>query len=471
MDLLTWIEDHKEQFIALSDQVWSFAETGYKEVQSARCLADTLAQAGFKLMHGVAGIPTAFVASYGHQKPVIAILGEYDALPGLSQQVVPTRQPVVEGGNGHGCGHNLLGVGSLAAALAVKTAIQAGEVAGTVRYYGCPAEENGSGKAFMVRAGLFQDVDLSLTWHPGDLNAVVSINSLANIKVKFRFFGTAAHAAADPYNGRSALDAVELMNVGANYLREHIIPDARLHYVILNGGGIAPNVVPPFAESLYLIRAPRPDQLKPIYDRVVDIASGAALMTGTRMENQVISGTSNLVINKTIVDVFYEKMEAIGPPRFSPADLDFARQISSTFPPGDLSGYEPFLGPEAREIVKAAKEDVLGGDLAPIYHSQAVMPGSTDVGEVSWVTPTGQINTTCYAFGTPGHSWQLTAQAGMDIGYTGMMYAAKVLALTALAFMTDPQLLQKARQEFTAYLAEVPFVSLIPEGIQPPLQL
>jgi aminobenzoyl-glutamate utilization protein B len=267
------------------------------------------------------------------------------------------------------------------------------------------------------------------------------------------------------------LDAVELMNVGANYLREHIIPDARLHYVILNGGGIAPNVVPPFAESLYLIRAPRPDQLRPIYERGGDIARGAALMTGTRMENQVISGASNLVINETIVEVMQAQMEAIGAPSFSQADLDFARTISTTFPEGNDSSYERILGPKAREIVAAAKEAVLYTDILPIRREKAILPGSTDVGDVSWATPTGQINTTCYAFGTPGHSWQLVAQAGMDIGHKGMLFAGKVLAASALAFMADLQLLGKAQDEHRIHLAESPFVALIPEGVQPPLQL
>ena len=260
MDVIQWINEQSDLFINLSDQVWTFAETGYKETKSAETLATALEDAGFSLERGIADIPTAFVGSYGSQKPIIAILGEFDALPGLSQDVVPEKKPIEEGGNGHGCGHNLLGTGALAAAMAVKEAIAAGDVQGTIRYYGCPAEENGSGKAFMARAGLFDDVDLSLTWHPGSFNGSISVNMLSNIKVKFKFHGQASHAAADPHNGRSALDAVELMNVGVNYLREHIIPEARMHYVILNGGGIAPNVVPPFAKSLYMIRAPRPDQ-------------------------------------------------------------------------------------------------------------------------------------------------------------------------------------------------------------------
>jgi aminobenzoyl-glutamate utilization protein B len=469
MDISTWIEAHQGEFTNLSDKIWALAETGYQEKHSARTLAEALAQAGFTIQYGVAGIPTAFIASYGEARPVIALLGEYDALPGLSQQAVPERQPIVEGGHGHGCGHNLLGVAALAAALAVKQAIQAGDVTGTVRFYGCPAEENGSGKAFMVRAGLFQNVDLALTWHPSSFNGVITVNFLSNIKVKFRFHGTASHAAADPHHGRSALDAVELMNVGVNYLREHIIPDARLHYVILNGGGIAPNVVPPFAESLYMIRAPRPDQLKPIYERVVDIARGAALMTGTRMENLVISGASNLVVNHTIVDLLQTQLETIGAPAFSPAEMDFARQISTTFPDKDASSFTPMLGTRAKEIVAAAKKAILYTDILPVNREPAVLPGSTDVGDVSWAVPTGQVTTTCYAFGTPGHSWQLVAQGGMSIGHKGMLLAAKVLASSTLAFLADPQLLNKAREEHEAHLADSPFVSLIPDEVQPPI--
>jgi aminobenzoyl-glutamate utilization protein B len=471
MNIIDWIDEVSTEFSKISDQIWSFAEIGYKEEKSARLLADTLENDGFAIENGIADIPTAFVASYGSGKPVIAILGEYDALPGLSQATLPEYQPVEESGNGHGCGHNLLGVGALAAAMAVKGAIHAGDVQGTIRYYGCPAEENGSGKAFMAKAGLFDDVDLSLTWHPGFFNGSFSVNLLSNVKVKFKFHGRASHAAADPHNGRSALDAVELMNVGVNYLREHIITDARLHYVILNGGGVAPNVVPPFAESLYLIRAPRPDQLKPIYERVVDVARGAALMTGTELENHVISGASNLVFNDTIVDVLQEKMEQVGVPGFTGEEMDFARQIESTFPEGDIGGFEKLLGPNAKEIVAAAKEDLLFDSILPAFKKDIAMPGSSDVGDVSWVTPTGQIMTTCYAFGTPGHSWQLVAQSGMSIGHKGMIFAGKVLALTALEFMSNPGILKKAQDEFVGRLEETPFVSLIPDGVKPPLNL
>jgi len=471
MDMIQWIDEKAEIFTDISDQIWSFAELGYHETQSAKLLADTLEDTGFTVERGVADIPTAFIGSYGSEGPVIAILGEFDALPGLSQQTVTEQKPVEEGGNGHGCGHNLLGTGALAAAMAVKEKIAAGELRGTVRYYGCPAEENGSGKAFMVRAGLFDDVDLALTWHPGMFNGSFSFNLLSNVKVRFKFYGRAAHAAADPQNGRSALDAVELMNVGVNYLREHIIPDGRIHYVITNGGGVAPNVVPAYAESLYIVRAPRPDQLKPIYERVLDIARGAALMTETTMEAVIIAGCSNLIYNGTIVDVFMEKMKAVPPLKFSGEERQFAKELTATFPagPGMLGMMSKLMGGDAMAMGKAMKESILFEGVVPAIKTEATLPGSSDVGDVSWVTPTGQIMTTCHAFGTPGHSWQEVAQNGMSIGHKGMIYAGKVIAETAAAFLADEALLKKARDEFEERIKETPFVPLIPEGTRPPL--
>jgi aminobenzoyl-glutamate utilization protein B len=315
MDIVKWIDDNQAVFTGISDQIWAAAEIKFQERRSAAVLADALEKAGFTLQRGVADMPTAFIASYGAGKPVIAILGEYDALPGLSQDRVPYQKPLVEGAPGHGCGHNLLGTGSLAAAMAVAQAIQAGDVQGTVRYYGCPAEEGGAGKGYMVKAGLFSDVDLALTWHPSVINASASINMLAVMQAYFRFHGKAAHAAADPYNGRSALDAVELMNVGVNYLREHMIPDARVHYIITKGGGAA-NVVPDLAESHYLVRAPQMGQVQDLFERVKNIAQGAALMTGTAYEVLFDAGFSNLILNDTIADVLNARMVAIGAPQY-----------------------------------------------------------------------------------------------------------------------------------------------------------
>ena len=468
MNLAEWIENQKDNFIALSDQVWDFAELGFSERHSSELLEAALEEAGFQLRRGVADIPTAFIASFGQGKPIIAILGEYDALPGLSQERVPYQKSREEGGNGHGCGHNLLGVASLAAALAVKEAIRAGEVEGTIRYYGCPAEENGSAKTFMVKAGAFDDVDLSLCWHPDIYNGIVGVNALANIKVNFRFHGKAAHAAYDPHNGRSALDAVELMNVGANYLREHLIPDARIHYIITNGGGSAANVVPPLAESQYIIRAPLLQQVNEIYPRVLDIAKGAALMTGTEVEVIFQKGMSNLLLNDTIMDVLYEKMIQVGPPEFSREEVEFARQISIACPESDIPGLlAKIFGKEARYLVPP--DAVLLAPIMPNTKTDFVLPGSTDVGDVSWVMPTGQIEATCHALKTPGHSWQVVAQSGMGIGHKGMLHAAKIMALAAMDCYSDPMHIQKAREEFEKATKGQPYKSIIPDDVEKPL--
>jgi aminobenzoyl-glutamate utilization protein B len=469
MNMLEWIETNQKTFTDLSDSVWGFAELGYKEVRSSRLLIEALKNAGFTLEEGVAEIPTAFVGSYSNGAgPVIAILGEFDALDGLSQECLPYKQPRVNGAPGHGCGHNLLGVAGIATCFALQQMLAAGELKGTVRYYGCPAEEGGAAKSFMARAGLFKDVDICLTWHPDAFNATTWANVLANYRVTFKFHGKPAHAAADPYNGRSALDAVELMNVGVNYLREHMIPDARIHYVIINGGGIAPNVVPAEAASLYSVRAPRTDQLAPLYERVKDIAHGAALMTGTELEIDLNSGMSNLLLNETINTVLQEKLEEVGAPKFSPEDFAFAAEISKTIPPDSLEESAISYGLDAAAVA-ALKGTLLHESVLPPYKAEIVQPGSTDVGDVSWVVPTGQVVTACMALGTPGHSWQIVAQGRMGIGHKGMLYAAKVMAASAMEFMQNPELIRKARAEFDARYAASNYISPIPEGLKPPL--
>jgi len=465
MNIPDWIETNKEKFTDLSDRVWEFAELGFNEMRSSSLLAQALEEDGFNIQRGVADIPTAFVASYGTGRPVIAILGEYDALPNLSQEKIPTRKALNESQPGHGCGHNLLGVGALASAMAVKEAIRGGEAKGTVRFYGCPAEENGSGKTFMVKEGLFKDVDLSLTWHPDIYNGILGNNILANIKVSFVFHGQSAHAAADPFNGRSALDAVELMNVGTNYLREHIIPEGRIHYVITNGGG-APNVVPPEAESLYVIRAPLMTQVQEIYQRVLNIAKGAALMTGTEMEIIFRKGMLNLLLNDTITDVLYEKMVAVEPVEYSKEELEFGETITKNCPPVDFVDLVvKIFGREAREY--ATSESLFLTKVMPNTHTDFVVPSSTDVGDVSWVTPTGQISATTMTARTPGHSWQIVAQSGMSIGIKGMLYAAKVMALTAMEFFTSKDRLRAAREEFEGKIRKTPYICPIPDGIKP----
>ena len=471
MDFSGWVEANQSTFTELSDAVWSFAELGYKEVKSSQLLSDALESHGFAVERDVAGIPTAFAGSYTRGTgPIISILGEFDALPGLSQDCVPFRKPLVGGAPGHGCGHNLLGVAGLATCFALKEALEAGDIGGTVRYYGCPAEEGGAAKAFMAKGGIFNGVDICITWHPDMMNGVLWANFLANYRVGFRFHGKPAHAAADPYNGRSALDAVELMNVGVNYLREHMIPDARVHYVIINGGGPAPNVVPAEAASLYSVRTPRLDQLNPLFERVKDVARGAALMTGTEVDIEIYSGMSNLLLNETINNVLQEKLEQVGAPAFDAQERAFAGEISATIPPGSFETAAPLYG-IGTDAIAAMKHALLHESVLPPYKSEIVQPGSTDVGDVSWVTPTGQVTTACMALGTPGHSWQIVAQGRMGIGHKGMLYAAKVMAAAAAEFMQRPDLVKQARDEFAKRRAAFDYTSPIPDGVKPPLDI
>lgn len=471
MNLADWIESNRSIFTNLSDEIWGYAELGYKEVQSSKTLEDALEEAGFTLEKGVADIPTAFVASYSKGiGPVIGILGEFDALPGLSQDCVPYRKPLKDGAPGHGCGHNLLGVAGLASVMAIKQALDLGQVNGTIKYYGCPAEEGGAGKAFMARAGVFNDTDVCLTWHPDTFNSTLYTNFLANYRVTFTFRGKTAHAAMDPFNGRSALDAVELMNVGVNYLREHMIPDARIHYVTLNGGGIAPNVVPDYAQSLYSVRAPRTDQLDALFERVKDIAKGAALMTSTEVEIKVISGMSNMLPNDTVNEVLQSKLEEVGAPKFTEEEHAFAHELSKSIPAGSMQESAHLYGLDS-DAVASLKDLVLFEDILPPFKSETIQPGSTDVGDVSWVCPTGQIQTACWALGSPGHSWQIVAQGKMGIGQRGMLYAGKVMALSALEFMQNKSVLQKAKDEFKRKRSAAKYVSPIPPGTKPPLNI
>lgn len=471
MNITQWIEDNHSMFTSLSDEIWGYAETSYKEFKSSKTLEDALEEAGFSLERGVAEIPTAFVARYGKgDGPVIGILGEFDALPGLSQDCVPYRKPLENGAPGHGCGHNLLGVAGLASVMAIKQAIDSGDVKGSILYFGCPAEEGGAGKAFMANAGIFNEADLCLTWHPDTFNGTLYANFLANYRVTFKFRGKTAHAAADPFNGRSALDAVELMNVGVNYLREHMIPDARVHYVTINGGGMAPNVVPDFAESLYSVRAPRTDQLDPLFERVKDIARGAALMTGTEVEITVISGMSNMLPNETINEVLQDKLHEVGAPKFSDEEQAFARELSKSIPPESLETSAYVYGLTANDVA-ALKDTVLYEGILPPNKSEVVLPGSTDVGDVSWCVPTGQIFTTCWALGSPGHSWQIVAQGKMGIGQRGMLYAGKVMAAAALEFMTNDAIREKAKEEFKQKRAAAKYITPIPAGTKPPLAI
>ncbi|MHA1376287.1 MAG: amidohydrolase [Promethearchaeota archaeon] len=464
---LKWIRENNVMLSSISDAIWEFAETGLEENNSSKLLADTLEESGFSVKRGVADMPTAFYASYGSGKPIIGILGEFDALPGLSQVAEPIKKPLKEGAPGHGCGHNLLGVGSLGAVLAVKEEIDAGEVSGTIRYYGCPAEETYNAKGYMVKTGLFDDVDIALTWHPGFLNMLTVMSALAMNSVIFKFHGRTAHAAGDPQNGRSALDAVELMDIGANFMREHMIQEARLHYVITNGGD-APNVVPAEAEVHYFVRAPERHQVEELYERLINIAKGAELMTDTQVEIDFLSGTYNSWYNKVIDDVLLKTMREVGGPRFNKQDMAFAEELKKSLPPNSMEGYMRLVPPDMKEMAEAILSQPLSKIVIPPIGKGKTMPGSTDVADVSWKLPLGEFMTACEIIGSPGHSWQNVSSAGMSIGHKGMLTAAKILASTSLKFMKDKELVEKAREEHEKKHEDKPYIPPFPEGHKPP---
>lgn len=424
--VLKSLDSQSEKYEAIALQIWDWAEVGYKEVQSSELLQQTLSEAGFRIEKGVAGIPTAFVAEYGSGTPVIGILGEYDALPGLSQKAVPQKESA-EGIAGHACGHHLFGTASAAAAIAVKDWLKARGGQGTIRFYGCPAEEGGSGKVYMTRAGLFDDLDVALHWHPGDRNDASASAALANKSAKFRFHGVSAHAAGAPEKGRSALDGVEAMNAMVNMMREHIPQQARIHYVITDGGK-APNVVPDFAEVYYYARHNSRDVVIDIFDRIVKAAEGAALGTGTQMDYEMIGGTYELLPNVRLQQIVHKNLEAIGGVTYSPQELQFATTISESLGQKNLqtevaSGVQPFKT-EGRAY------------------------GSTDVGDVSFRVPTAGIRIATWVPGTPAHSWQAVAAGGTGIGTKGMMVAAKTLASTAIDLFSNPKAISEAKAEF-----------------------
>ncbi len=449
------VDSHTDNLKSVADRIWSFAEIRYEETQSAALLADELEKAGFSVTRNAGNIETAFVASYGEGQPVVAILGEFDALTGLSQKSgVSHYDPVVAGGNGHGCGHNLLGTGALAAALALKACKDELNLKGTIRYYGCPAEEGGGGKAYMAREGLFSDVDVAFTWHPWDENLAYNARMLATNQLYFTFRGTSAHAGFEPHLGRSALDAVELTNVGCNYLREHIIQDGRIHYAITDTGGRAPNVVQSHAQVLYKVRAPRMDQVREITERVKNVARGAAQMTGTELEITFDAASADLVPNVTLAGMMHQEFEKLGVAQFSNSEKDFAGRIQQTF--------------SSEVQARIAKRDkILSEDLNAFEEEPTFLHGSTDVGDVSWLVPTGQVYVATEAYGTPPHTWQMVAQGTSGYAHKGMLQAGRVLAASAVRAMIDPQLVADAKMEHREQLGGEAYVPLIPADATP----
>ncbi|WP_413378119.1 M20 family metallopeptidase [Alkalihalobacillus sp. 1P02AB] len=447
------IEEKRSQLIEVSDAIWSFAETKYEEYQSAKLLAEVLRKEGFTVTEGAGGIPTAIVATYGTGSPTIGILGEYDALFYLSQKKgITSPEPIEEGGKGHGCGHNLLGTAALAAAIAVKEEILTGSFSGTIKFFGCPAEEGGGGKGFMVKAGLFADVDAAITWHPATINAIMSGQMLATTQHYFTFKGRASHAGATPHLGRSALDAVSLMNAGANFLREHLEQDTRIHYAITNTGGDSANVVQHEAQVLYKLRGPNMKSVQGIFDRVKDIADGAALMTGTEVTHSFDAGSSDLFLNETLEQTMSAAFTELGPPTFTEEEKVFASNIRETFP----------------LTTEEAKQEPLNSFLVPYQHNFMKSHGSTDVGDVSWVVPTVQCTTVCFANGTPFHTWQVVSQGATSIGHKGMLHAGKVMALTAVKLFLDTDTLEKAKQEHQERREHNPYISPIPKEMALP---
>lgn len=427
--ILADLDKRFPEYAGISKQIWDFAELGYQEEKSSALLEEQLRKEGFDVKTGVAGIPTAFVATYGSGKPVIGILGEYDALPGLATEAKPEFTPITGQKGGHGCGHNLFGTASMAAAVEVKDWLKRSGHSGTIKIYGCPAEEGGAGKVYMVREGLFKDVDVVLHWHPGDKNAADAGTSLANKNAKFRFRGIAAHAAAAPERGRSALDGVEAMDYMVNLMREHIPSDTRIHYVITRGGE-APNVVPAFAEVYYYARHKDRDILQSVWKRIENAAEGAAKGTGTKVDWEILGGVYNLLPNVTLAEVMHQNLKTVGGVNYTVEEATFAKKISETFdrkvPIDEAATVKDF---------RDASESATSG-------------GSTDVGDVSWTVPTVGLSTATWVPGSSAHSWQSTAASGMSIGQKGMLVAAKTLALTALDLYKTPTLIEKARAEW-----------------------
>ena len=440
------VDGKADAYKKVSKEIWGFAELGYHENKSSKLLQDQLKAAGFSVQAGVADEATGFVASYGSGKPVIAILGEFDALPGLSQQAIATREAVVSGAPGHGCGHNLLGAGAALAAVATKEFMQEKHLTGTLRYYGTPAEEGGSGKVYMVRAGLFKDVDVVLHWHPADRNGVTNGGALAVSSAKFTFHGVAAHAAMAPDRGRSALDAVMLMGNGIEFMREHVPATTRIHYIITQGG-VAPNVVPDLAQLDLMARSPWNETLEAVWARINKVAQGAALMTETTLDVKIISSDANIIPNDTLAAIAQKNLEAVGGYTMTPAEKEFALNLQKTLPPGGAGDLK------LTEVVQPLK----------VYDPNQPS-ASTDVGDVSWNVPTIGFGAATFVPGVAAHTWQAAASAGMSIGQDGMVIASKALALTALELFESPDVVAKAMVEFHKQVAGKTYSSPIPMG-------
>lgn len=449
---LQTIEEKKSLIVGIADKVWEFAELSLQEFKSAETYCETLEKEGFDVERGTCNIETAFAASYGHGRPYIGILAEYDALSGLSQEGgLIERKEKNAGGNGHGCGHNLLGAGAFAAALGIKAYLEQNDVSGTVILYGCPGEEGGAAKAFMARDGLWKKLDAALTWHPEDVNEVATGSSNSCIQTQYKFTGIASHAAGAPEKGRSALDAVELMNIGVQFLREHMSDKARIHYAITDAGGCSPNVVQSRASVLYMVRSNHVAEAVELQKRVDKIAEGAALMTETTYEKKFIDGLADTVSNFALERVLYKNFEELGVPKYTEEENAYADALAETYDSSGVPGVAAENDENAKEQVEKMQKEyghAMNGFLTPLYQKDAFKAGSTDVGDVSWLTPTAQIHVAAWPNGCPGHSWQNVSCDRTEIGHKAAVHAGKVIAATAIDLIEDTSLLDEAKAEF-----------------------
>ena len=445
--LIASVENHKENLIKISDSIWAFAETAFNESQSSEVLANYAEKNGLKVTRGVADIPTAFTATYGSGKPVISVLGEFDALPGLSQKTVPTKDPMVQGAPGHGCGHNIFGAASLGAAIAIKEQIEAGKIKGTVKFLGTPAEEKFFAKVWMVKAGLWDDVDVNISWHPGSSIEADVQSGLSLIDFIVEFYGQAAHASADPWNGRSASDALELYTTGINYYREHIKPSSRIHYHIQDGGQVV-NVVPDYSKIWVRVRDPKRKVMLPTYEHVKKMAEGAAIMANVDYKISLVSGIYETLVNRSGGEIMQKNLELLGPITYTDEEITFGKAIQKA------TG-KPEIGMDGNIEPLRETEELPGG-------------GSTDVGDVSWNVPNINLGVTIAPKDTPWHSWAVVACGGMSIGHKGLVYASKAMGMTMLDLFENPKLVEKVTEEFKTRKGDEKYEPMI-DG-PPPIQ-
>ena len=445
-EVIASVEKHESALIAISDSIWALAETAFEEHQSSRILADYAEQQGFSVERGVAGMPTAFVATYGSGSPVISVLGEFDALPGISQKASPTKEALEEGAAGHGCGHNLFGAASLGAAIAVKELIGSGKLKGTVKFMGTPSEEKFFGKIWMVREGIWDDVDVNLSWHPAAQTEADVQSSLALVDFKVEFFGQTAHASADPWNGRSASDALEIYTTGINYYREHIKPTVRIHYHIQDGGQVV-NVVPDYSKLWVRVRDTKREGMMPVYNRIKEMAEGAAIMADVDYKISLISGIYEVLVNRRGGEIMQSNLELLGPISYTEEEIAFGKQIQSQ------TGKEQLGMDSAIRPLQPTAEHPGGG--------------STDVGDVSWNVPNINLGVTTAPKGTPWHSWAVVACGGMSIGHKGMSYAAKAMGMTMVDLFQNPKWISEIKEEYKERKGNTVYEAIIPDGPPP----